>query len=57
VENGAIRALAQDLVGSTGMLDGGEPGGIRIHAGASSAALMRMVRTFSLQTMQKSIDG
>jgi hypothetical protein len=41
MEHGAIRVLAQDLVGSAGMLDGGKPSGIRIHAGASIAALMR----------------
>jgi hypothetical protein len=41
MEDGAIRALAQDLVSSAGMLDGGKPGGIRIQAGASIAALMR----------------
>jgi hypothetical protein len=41
MENGAIRALAQDLPGSAGMLDGGQPGGIRLHAGASIAARKR----------------
>jgi hypothetical protein len=40
MEDGAIRALAKDLLGSAGMLDGGKPGGIRIHASASVAALM-----------------
>jgi hypothetical protein len=29
------------MVGSAGLFNGGESGGIRIHAGASSAALMR----------------
>ncbi len=38
MENGAVRALAQNLVGSAGLFDGRVPGGIWIHARASVTA-------------------
>jgi hypothetical protein len=43
LENGAVGALAQNLVGAASCLDGGEPGGIWIYASASGAALTSCV--------------
>jgi hypothetical protein len=40
MENGAVGALAQNLVVAAGYVHGGKPGGIWLHAGASAAALM-----------------
>jgi hypothetical protein len=39
MEDGAVRALAQNLVAATGSFDGREFREIRIHANASAAAL------------------
>ena len=42
-EDDAVGALAQTLVDSTGKFDGGEPGGIWIHAGTSRAEMMHRI--------------
>ena len=54
VENGAVRALAQNLVAATGGFDGGKHGGIRIHAVASDAALIRRAAEFECEEYPES---